>query len=65
MCFRGFYPKGGGEVRIGIEPLKSISSVNLADFGCINKVWGECFVAGVLPPRVGIKLITVAAPRKF
>ena len=48
----GYYPRGGGEVRITVNPVDHLSAVDLTDFGEIKRFFGRAFVAGTLPKRV-------------
>ncbi len=50
--FRGFFPKGGGEVRITSDPLRFIRPVNITDAGRLTRITGRAFTAGVLPVKV-------------
>ena len=50
---RGFYPKGGGEVSLTINPIKSLEPVILLERGNVLRVTGCAYVAGVLPFKVG------------
>jgi RNA 3'-terminal phosphate cyclase (ATP) len=52
MYFRGYYPKGGGEVVIEVQPLKSLAPVELTERGDIVEITGRAFVAGMLPIKV-------------
>ena len=52
--FRGYYPKGGGEVVIHTKPIKFIKPVTLLDPGKVMVIRGRAFVAGVLPIKVSI-----------
>ena len=52
VFYRGYYPKGGGEVTITAYPVKCLSPLTLTDPGKIIKVVGRAFVAGVLPIKV-------------
>lgn len=52
VCFRGFYPKGGGELLVTVNPVKELQPVTMTDRGNIIKIHGRAFVAGVLPFRV-------------
>ncbi|KAJ9574387.1 hypothetical protein L9F63_025966, partial [Diploptera punctata] len=45
---RGYYPRGGGEVHIRVNPVKELKPVNLVENGHIVSVWGWSFVAGSL-----------------
>jgi RNA 3'-terminal phosphate cyclase len=49
---RGFYPKGGGEVDLTVEPVKHLSCVTLDQPQTIKCVNGVSFVAGTIPIRV-------------
>lgn len=51
-CLRGFYPKGGGEVHLSIEPIEHLKSVEILELSPMANFKGECWVAGVLPPKV-------------
>ena len=50
---RGFYPKGGGEVKVTINPSYTLNSVELTEFGEVIKIYGISYVAGNLPIKVG------------
>lgn len=49
---RGFFPAGGGIVDVTIHPVEQLSPVTLVDFGEIKRIWGEAYVAGVLPEKM-------------
>jgi len=49
---KGFFPKGGGEVNLYINPIKYIKPINRVDVGNIVSLTGWCFVAGSLPIKV-------------
>lgn len=49
---RGYFPKGGGEVFVKVYPVKELSPVTMMDPGNVTKIYGQAFVAGVLPVRV-------------
>ena len=51
---RGYYPKGGGEVRITVEPISQLKAVTMVDSGSVIKLMGQAFVAGVLPIKVNL-----------
>jgi len=51
-CYRGFYPRGGGEVVIEAKPISSLRNVELLDRGSIIQITGQAFVAGTLPVKV-------------
>ncbi len=49
----GYYPQGGGEVRLNVEPLKKcLSALQLTDMGSVVRVYGSAFVAGKVPIKV-------------
>jgi RNA 3'-terminal phosphate cyclase (ATP) len=54
---RGYFPKGGGEVVVNIDPVPKINPINLVESGHITSIFGWSFVAGSLP----IKLAHVMA----
>ena len=49
---RGYFPKGGGEVRVEVEPVKALNSVSLLDMGKVVEVKGIAYVAGRCPKKV-------------
>lgn len=49
---RGFYPKGGGEVVLSLDPVKKLTSVVLDQPQELKRVSGVAFVAGSIPIRV-------------
>ena len=49
---RGYFPKGGGEVYVDIEPVRKLNSVSLQDMGEVIDVIGLVFVAGNCPKKV-------------
>lgn len=53
--FRGYFPKGGGEVELQISPVTTLSPINITKFGSLTRIWGRSYVAGVLPIKVCIK----------
>ncbi|KAK7889159.1 hypothetical protein WMY93_024719 [Mugilogobius chulae] len=57
---RGFYPKGGGEVQVTVNPVKELLPVVLTDRGTITKIYGRAFVAGVLPFKLAKDMSTAA-----
>nr|XP_019812540.1 PREDICTED: RNA 3'-terminal phosphate cyclase isoform X2 [Bos indicus]XP_019812542.1 PREDICTED: RNA 3'-terminal phosphate cyclase isoform X2 [Bos indicus] len=57
---RGYYPKGGGEVIVRMSPVKQLSPINLTDRGCVTKIYGRAFVAGVLPFKVAKDMAAAA-----
>uniref|UniRef100_A0A3Q2NS87 RNA 3'-terminal phosphate cyclase n=1 Tax=Fundulus heteroclitus TaxID=8078 RepID=A0A3Q2NS87_FUNHE len=59
---RGYYPKGGGEVMVTVNPVKELQPVTLTERGNITKIHGRAFVAGVLPYKLA-KDMSAAAVR--
>lgn len=51
-CLRGYYPKGGGEVMVTVNPVKELQPVTMTERGNITKIHGRAYVAGVLPFKV-------------
>lgn len=56
LCIRGFYPKGGGEVMVTVNPVKELTPVTMTERGNITKIYGRAYVAGVLPFKVKFTL---------
>ena len=48
----GYYPKGGGEVRVAVNPIKQLLPLQLLERGPLARITGRAFVAGVLPLKV-------------
>ena len=57
---RGYYPKGGGEIHIKVNPVKQLKPLQLLERGSITRITGRAFVAGVLSFRVCINLQSVS-----
>jgi len=49
---KGFFPKGGGEVNLFVNPVRHINPIDMMDPGKVTSVTGWCFVAGSLPMKV-------------
>lgn len=62
VCFRGFYPKGGGEVVVTVNPVKELQPITMMERGNITKIHGRAFVAGVLPFKVNCSLTQLRWP---
>ncbi|XP_073700624.1 RNA 3'-terminal phosphate cyclase [Garra rufa] len=60
LKMRGYYPKGGGEVVLKVNPVKELSPVNMTERGNITKIYGRAFVAGVLPFKLAKDMSTAA-----
>lgn len=52
ISFRGYFPRGGGEVHIRVQPVKQLKAVNLIESGRVVRIRGWAFVAGSLPIKV-------------
>lgn len=48
---RGFYPKGGGIVRLAAEPIKNLNPLNLTDLGKVLRISGISY-SSRLPPHI-------------
>ena len=59
FCTRGYYPKGGGEIHVTVNPVKQLKPLQLLQRGTLSKITGCAYVAGVLPFEVG-KLFLIA-----
>lgn len=56
MYFRGYYPKGGGEVHLKISPIKNLTSIEMLHQGNIESISGWAYVAGSIHLNVNIAL---------
>jgi hypothetical protein len=53
LCaYRGYFPKGGGEVRCSCQPIRQLQAIELIDRGPTVAIRGQAFVAGHLPIKV-------------
>lgn len=57
---RGYYPKGGGDVRVTINPIDQLTSIDLTDFGEIKRFFGRSFVAGNLSKDIADEIAEAA-----
>lgn len=57
---RGYFPKGGGIVKIIVNPIRVLNSVEMLVQGQINAVYGWSFVAGTLPMVIAEKSANAA-----
>ncbi|XP_066144702.1 RNA 3'-terminal phosphate cyclase-like [Euwallacea fornicatus] len=53
---RGYFPKGGGEVAITIQPVKELKGIHLINPGKVTSISGWSFVAGALPPHISNRM---------
>ncbi len=59
--YRGYYPRGGGEVYLKSEPIKEpLKAVNLTDFGKLVRITGRAFVAGSLSVKIAHRMADAA-----
>lgn len=54
---RGYFPRGGGEVTVNVEPVRQFNSVTMLDPGPVREVFGWSFVAGSLPVKASLFLL--------
>lgn len=52
LICRGFYPKGGGEVKMSVNPAYSLKPIEMTEFGEVTKIYGTSYIAGNLPMKV-------------
>ncbi|XP_072024002.1 RNA 3'-terminal phosphate cyclase-like [Amphiura filiformis] len=57
---RGYFPKGGGEVRVTTTPVKHLKPIEMMDPGHVTKITGTAFVAGVLPIKMAQSMARTA-----
>ncbi|XP_076028064.1 RNA 3'-terminal phosphate cyclase [Genypterus blacodes] len=57
---KGFYPKGGGEVVVTVNPVKELLPVTMTERGNITKIHGRAFVAGILPYKLAKDMSSAA-----
>jgi len=46
--WRGYYPKGGGEMHLHIKPISNLNAVTLIDVGVPRGITGWSYVAGAV-----------------
>uniref|UniRef100_A0A1B6LSD4 RNA 3'-terminal phosphate cyclase n=1 Tax=Graphocephala atropunctata TaxID=36148 RepID=A0A1B6LSD4_9HEMI len=49
LFLRGYYPKGGGKMKVEIPPVKHLKPVEMVEPGSITRIWGTAFTAGNCP----------------
>ena len=59
---KGFFPRGGGIVRLFLNPVQQLRPINLTDPGKVKKIYGWSFCSGNLPVKVAEQM--TAAARK-
>ena len=52
LLIRGFYPKGGGEVRVTVDPLPKINPILLTNRGKLEDLTIECYATKEIPNHV-------------
>ncbi|KAG7513286.1 RNA 3' [Solea senegalensis] len=57
---RGYYPRGGGEVQVTVNPVKELQPVVMTERGNIVRIHGRAFVAGVLPYKLAKDMAAAA-----
>ncbi|XP_076662973.1 RNA 3'-terminal phosphate cyclase [Andrena cerasifolii] len=57
---RGYYPKGGGEVHLYINPVQALKAATLTDPGVPRSIEGWAYVAGVVPIKEAHKMASDA-----
>jgi len=58
---RGYFPRGGGIVRVHVEPVVSLQPLDLCDRGELVEIRGRAFVAGAIPLGVAKKMASSAS----
>ncbi|KAL1487979.1 hypothetical protein ABEB36_015359 [Hypothenemus hampei] len=53
---RGYFPKGGGEVVVTVDPINKLNGIYLNKFGTVTSICGWSFVAGTLPEHLSHKM---------
>lgn len=53
---RGYYPKGGGEVHLFVNPVHALKAITLTDPGVPKEILLWSYVAGVVPMREAYKM---------
>ena len=59
IVMRGYFPKGGGEIVAQANPIKDMKPILLTERGQLVKIYGRCFVAGVLPVKVAHEMKSI------
>lgn len=58
---RGYFPKGGGEVVVNVNPIQNLNPIDMTELGNITAIYGWSFVAGVLPISLAHRMADSAA----
>lgn len=57
--FRGFFPKGRGEVLITLDPVHHLKPITLLDRGDISGITIEAFTAGLVHRKVSKRSLLI------
>lgn len=60
LVHRGFFPRGGGQVRVRTQPVQSISACTLTQRGSIVKFTGLALVTHKLPAHIATRMVDTA-----
>ncbi|XP_046845421.1 RNA 3'-terminal phosphate cyclase-like [Xenia sp. Carnegie-2017] len=61
VIMRGYYPKGGGEVQVKVQPASKLNSVTIMERGVLRRIWAQAYVAGALSIKVAQRMAQEAA----
>ncbi|CAK1553104.1 unnamed protein product [Leptosia nina] len=53
---RGYFPRGGGHVRVEVNPVTLFKGINILDRGVLKAITGWSFVAGTLPVKLSYQM---------
>ena len=57
---RGFFPKGCGEVRLSVDPVKRLEPVDITVRGTVTNVTVDVYLCGTLPSSLGERCLHAA-----
>eukprot|EP00455_Lapot_gusevi_P028252 TRINITY_DN3006_c0_g1_i1.p1 TRINITY_DN3006_c0_g1~~TRINITY_DN3006_c0_g1_i1.p1 ORF type:complete len:403 (-),score=91.55 TRINITY_DN3006_c0_g1_i1:12-1220(-) len=60
---RGFFPRGGGEVQLNVEPIQKLLAFDLTDPGHVVTVGGLAYCSGSLPESVATRMAQGASKK--
>jgi len=49
---RGYFPRGGGVVKVSVEPVRSLKPIEMLERGTLVQITGYSYVAGKLPVAI-------------
>lgn len=58
---RGYFPRGGGEVKLRVQPVHTLKAITLMDRGDVTRICVRASVAGALPVAVAARMAEAAA----